>query len=268
MSGTIEWTQALVLGIVQGLTEFLPISSSGHLVFGQAALGLDKPQLFFDILLHIGTLAAVLVFYGKDAWRILRAWLLSLAGRGDDPVSARTAWLIILGTLPAALVGLRFEDFIESVFGSPRVVSFALLVTGALLFLTKSVAAGNRGEDRMTWRDALLIGVFQAAAVMPGISRSGATIACALFLKIDREHAARFSFLLSIPAIGGAFLLKARHLAEISSSDLLPILLGAATAAGAGVIALSWLLRLVRGGNLRGFAYYCWAVGIAGVVWF
>ncbi len=268
MSGSIDWLQAIALGVLQGLTEFLPISSSGHLVLGQIALGLKEPQVLFDVLLHVGTLAAVLTIYGKDAWRILRAWFLALIGRGDDPVSARTGWLIILGTLPAGLVGFLFEDFIERIFGSPRTVSLALIVTGALLFFTKSASAGTRGEDRMTWRDALLIGVFQAFAIMPGISRSGSTIACALFLKIDREHAARFSFLLSIPAIGGAFLLKARHLTEISSADILPILTGTIAAAGVGVLALTWLVRLVRKGNLRGFAYYCWAVGIVGVVLF
>ncbi len=268
MNGSIDWLQAIALGVLQGLTEFLPISSSGHLVLGQIALGLREPQLLFDILLHIGTLAAVLYFYGKDAWRILRAWLLALIGRGDDPVSARTGWLILLGTVPAALVGVLFEDFIESAFGSPRAVSFALIATGALLFFTRSVSPGSRGEEKMTWQDALLIGVFQAFAILPGISRSGSTIACALFLQIERAQAARFSFLLSIPAIWGAFVLKARHLVQISSPDLLPFLIGMVAAAGAGVLALAWLVRLVRGGNLRGFAYYCWAVGIAGAVLF
>jgi undecaprenyl-diphosphatase len=268
MNGSIDWLQATALGVLQGLTEFLPISSSGHLVLGQIALGLKEPQVLFDVLLHVGTLAAVLAIYGKDAWRILRAWLLALFGRGDDPVSVRTGWLIILGTLPAAIIGLLFEDFIESIFGSPRTVSFALIATGALLFFTNSGAPGNRGEEEMTWRDALLIGVFQAIAIMPGISRSGSTIACALFLKIDREHAARFSFLLSIPAIGGAFILKARHLTEVTSPDIFPFLIGMIAAAGSGVLALSWLVRLVRRGNLRGFAYYCWAVGAVGVFLF
>lgn len=268
MNGTIGWLQAIALGVLQGLTEFLPISSSGHLVLGQVALGLQEPQLLFDVLLHVGTLAAVLYFYGRDVWRILRACLLALAGRREDRPSARTGGLIILGTIPAALVGLLLEDFIERAFGSPRAVSFALLATGALLYFTKSVPAGARGEDQVTWRDALLIGVFQAFAILPGISRSGSTIACALFLRIEREHAARFSFLLSIPAIGGAFVLKARHLAQISSPDILPFLVGTIAAAGTGVLALAWLLRLVRGGNLRGFAYYCWAVGIAGAAMF
>lgn len=268
MNGTIDWAHAVGLGILQGLTEFLPISSSGHLVLGQAALGFGKPQLLFDILLHVGTLAAVLALYGRDAWRILRAWSLSIIGQENDPVSARTAWLILLGTVPAGLVGVLFEDSIERIFGSPRAASFALLVTGVLLFLTKSVPAGTRGEDQMTWRDALLIGLFQAGAIMPGISRSGATITSALFLKIEREHAARFSFLLSIPAIGGAFLLKAKHLVKITSGDLLPFTLGVLAAAGFGLIALAWLVRLVRRGNLRGFAYYCWALGLVGILFF
>jgi undecaprenyl-diphosphatase len=266
MNGTIDWAQAVALGILQGLTEFLPISSSGHLVLGQAALGLDKPQVLFDVLVHVGTLTAVLVFYRKDVWRILRAWALSIGGRSGDPVSARTAWLILLGTLPITVIGLIFKDVIENAFGNPRGVSLALLVTGAVIFLTKFVRTGSRMEDQVTWKDALIIGALQAAAILPGISRSGATIAAALLLGIDREHAARFSFLLSIPAITGAFIFKSRHLAEVSTSDLLPYFLGTVAAALAGALALAWLLHLVRRGNLGTFAYYCWAVGLAGVL--
>jgi undecaprenyl-diphosphatase len=268
MSESITWAQAALLGILQGMTEFLPVSSSGHLVLGQALLGFAKPQLLFDILLHVGTLAAVLAFYGADAWRILRAWVLSLAGKNPDPASARTAWLILLASVPAGFVGILFDDFIEGLFASPRLTSMALLVTGAFLFFGISPSAGGRGENEMTWRDALVIGLFQALSITPGISRSGATITSALFLGIDREMAARFSFLLSIPAITGAFLLKAKHLADVGAGDLLPFLVGVSAAAGAGILALGWLIRLVKRGNLRGFAYYCWALGIAGILYF
>ncbi len=268
MSAGMGWIQAAGLGVLQGVTEFLPISSSGHLVLGQALLRFEEPQLLFDILVHVGTLAAVLAFFGKDAWRILFAWLTSLTGKNTDPASARTAWLIILGSVPAAVVGILFDEFIEELFGSPRLTSLALLATGVFLFFTKTHSSGGRVEAAMTWRDALIIGLCQAVSIVPGISRSGATITSALFLGIEREQAARFSFLLSIPAIGGAFVLKAKHLADISVPDLLPFLIGTAAAAGAGLLALGWLLRLVRRGNLRGFAYYCWAVGAAGLYYF
>ncbi len=260
MNAPPDWGQAIVLGVLQGLTEFLPVSSSGHLVLGQAALGLKGPALAFNILLHVGTLAAVLTFYGRDVWRIARAWALSPAG-GADRVSARTGWLLILGTLPAALVGALFHDAIEEMFGSPRAAAYALFATGGLLFLSGGRAAGGRGESQMTWRDALLIGLFQAAALLPGLSRSGATIAAALFLGIEREQAARFSFLLAAPAIAGAFLLKAKELQAAPPAAWPPMLLGTAVAAAVGLLALGWLLRVLRSGNLRGFAYYCWAAG-------
>ncbi len=265
MTETIGWAEAALLGVLQGMTEFLPVSSSGHLVLGQAALGLAEPQVLFDILVHVGTLAAVLYFYGRDALRILRAWLLSLAGKPGDRASAHTGWLILLGTVPAGVVGVLLEDFIEGLFASPRMTSLALLATGALLFFGKSPTGDGRGEAELTWRDALVIGAFQALAIVPGISRSGSTITSALFLGIDRETAARFSFLLSIPAIGGALLLKARHFAAVSPADMAPYIVGTLAAAAAGVFALGWLLRVVRRGNLRGFAYYCWALGIMGI---
>jgi undecaprenyl-diphosphatase len=268
MTETIGWAEAALLGILQGMTEFLPVSSSGHLVLGQAALGLAEPQILFDILVHVGTLAAVLYYYGKDALRIVRAWFLSLAGNSGDRASARTGWLILLGTVPAGIFGVLFEDFIEGLFGNPRMTSLGLLATGALLFFGKSPSEGGRGEAELTWRDALFIGSFQALAIIPGISRSGSTITSALFLGIDRETAARFSFLLSIPAIGGALLLKARHFAAVSPADFATFVIGAAAAAGAGVLSLGWLIRVVRRGNLKGFAYYCWALGIVGIWYF
>jgi len=269
MNESITWAQAALLGILQGMTEFLPVSSSGHLVLGHALLGFGKPQLLFDILLHVGTLAAVLAFYGGDSWRVLRAWFLSLAGKNTDPASARTAWFILLASVPAGFVGILFDDFIEGLFGSPRMTSLALLVTGAFLFFGISPSApGGRGENEMTWRDALIIGLCQALSITPGISRSGATITSALFLGIDREMAARFSFLLSIPVISGAFALKARHLAGTGGGDLLPFFIGVVMSAATGILALGWLIRLMRKGNLKGFAYYCWALGIMGVIYF
>jgi len=268
MNETIGWVDAALLGILQGMTEFLPVSSSGHLVFGGAMLGFAKPKLLFDILVHMGTLVAVLSIYGGDAWRILKAWLLSLIGRNEDRASLRTAWLIIFASVPAGVVGIFFDDFIESLFASPRMTSFGLLATGTLLFFSKFSDTGGKGEAEISWLDALIIGLFQSIAIIPGISRSGSTITSALFRGIDREMAARFSFLLSIPAIGGGFVLKAKHFADASPSDTIPFIVGTLAAAATGVIALRWLLRLVRRGNFRGFAYYCWALGISGILFF
>ena len=266
MNEAIGWVDAVLLGILQGVTEFLPISSSGPLVLGQAILGFAKPQLLFDILVHMGTLVAVLAVYGKDAWRIVKAWLLSLIGKNEDRASLRTAWLIIFASVPAGMVGIFFDDFIESLFASPRMTSLGLIATGTLLFFSKFSETGGKSEAEISWLDALIIGLFQSLAIIPGISRSGSTITSALFRGIDREMAARFSFLLSIPAIGGAFVLKAKHLADASPSDMIPLIIGTVAAALAGVIALRWLLRHVQRGYFRGFAYYCWALGTLGIV--
>ena len=166
------WEHALILGIVQGLTEFLPVSSSGHLVLGQSILGLKEPELLFDVLLHVGTLAAVLVFYGKDLWRIARGWCASLAGGDSDEGAARTGWLLLLGSVPAGIVGVFMGDLVEEMFASPRLAACALLVTGGILCLSEPREGAGRGEAEMTARDALIIGVFQAFAIVPGISRS------------------------------------------------------------------------------------------------
>ena len=193
------WEHALILGILQGLTEFLPVSSSGHLVLGQSILGLKEPELVFDILLHVGTLAAVLIFYGKDLWRIARGWCASLAGKDPGDGAARTGWLLILGSVPAGIVGVFLGGLVEQMFASPKLAACALLVTGGILCLSKPGEDAGRGEAQMTAKDALIIGIFQAFAIVPGISRSGATIAAALMRGVAREQAARFSFLLSGP---------------------------------------------------------------------
>ncbi len=261
----MAWEHALILGVVQGLTEFLPVSSSGHLVLGQSILGFEEPALFFDVLLHVGTLAAVFLFYGKDLWRVARGWLLSLAGK--DRGAGRTGWLLILGSLPAGLVGALAGDAIESMFAAPELAACALLVTGGILHLARGSGDAGRDEDGMTAADALVIGLLQAFAIVPGISRSGATIAAALMRGIAREQAARFSFLLSVPAIAGAFLLKVRDLEGPLGANLAPYALGALAAALVGALALGWLIRIVRGGNLARFRFYCWAVGALGLIY-
>ncbi|MDE0332918.1 MAG: undecaprenyl-diphosphate phosphatase [Nitrospinae bacterium] len=261
------WEHALILGVLQGLTEFLPVSSSGHLVLGQSILGLKEPELFFDVLLHVGTLAAVLVFYGKDLWRIARGWISSLAGKESGDGSARTGWLLILGSVPAGVAGVFVGGLVEEMFASPRLAACALLVTGSILCLSEPKEGGGRGEAQMTAKDALVIGVFQAFAIVPGISRSGATIAAALIRGVAREQAARFSFLLSVPAILGAFALKLKDIEGPLGEKLLPYAVGALAAAVVGAVALGWLIRLVRGGNLARFRYYCWGAGALSLIY-
>ena len=255
------WEHAFILGVLQGLTEFLPVSSSGHLVLGQSILGLKEPELFFDVLLHVGTLAAVLIFYGKDLWRIVRGWCASLAGGDSNKGAARTGWLLILGSVPAGLAGVFLGGLVEQMFASPKLAACALLATGGILCLGEPREGAGRGEAEMTAKDALIIGVFQAFAIIPGISRSGATIAAALMRGVAREQAARFSFLLSVPAIAGAFALKMKDLEGPLGEKLLPYAVGALAAAVVGAVALGWLIRLVRGGNLARFRYYCWGAG-------
>lgn len=258
---------AVLLGIIQGLTEFLPVSSSGHLVLFQSFLPVTGDHIAFDLALHIGTLLPVFVFYRRDLLGVARD-----AVSGSEPPWQRKgvrlgAW-VVLGSVPTAIIGLAFEDVFEQLFASPAPVAVAFAITGCVLFATRWARRGSTTELEMQWWQALLIGLAQGIAITPGISRSGSTIAAALFLGMDREYAARFSFLLSIPAIGGAFLLKARDL-DLAGPALGPIVVGFVAAALSGYLALVLLVRLVRTGDFSRFSYYLWAIAIvAGVVAF
>jgi undecaprenyl-diphosphatase len=263
----VGWLQAVLLGVVQGLTEFLPISSSGHLVIGQRLLGLEEPHLLFDVAVHVGTLVAVLIVFLDD----LRSMLWSIVpGADGDPAARRLVWLVIVGSVPAGLAGLLLEDFFESLFASMMTVGVALLVTGGVLFATVRFPAGQRSVSEVGWRSALLVGVAQAMAIIPGISRSGATICAGLGVGMQRELAARFSFILSIPAILGALVLQLRDLPPLSPGETAPLLLGGVVAAATGYVALRLLISLVKRGRLHWFAYYCWCLGaltVAASLW-
>jgi undecaprenyl-diphosphatase len=271
----MEPIQAAVLGVLQGLTEFLPVSSSGHLVLGQRFFGLTEPELLFDISLHIGTLLAVVLVFFREIAAILSALvripaLLAQCGgwrpmlQRNEPV--RTAFLIVVGSVPTAVLGLGFHRAADRIFASLPIVGAMLLVTGALLWATRRRSVGDRTVSSMTVKDALIIGLLQGFAILPGISRSGATISAALFLGVERSTAGRFSFLLSLPAIVGALLLEVRG--GISSTASGPtVLLGAVVAAATGALALVALLRIVKSGHLHRFAPYCWALGAAVLVW-
>lgn len=271
------WLQAIVLGIVQGLTEFLPISSSGHLVLFQSFLGLREPEIFFDVSVHIGTLVAVCVFFFNDIKQMAVA-LFSISTwstRGDvgllermcQTPELRLFCLIIVGTVPTVLIGLLLRPMADILFSSIRVVGFMLLVTGFLLWFTRGVKVKGRNTAELSLWDALCVGTMQGLAILPGISRSGSTIAMGLFKGLSRETAARYSFLLSIPAIVGAMVLE---LAGAGSSVLPPVgptVLGACVAGVVGYFALKVLMHLVRKGNLYVFAPYCWLLGVSVIVW-
>ncbi|MDH7497407.1 MAG: undecaprenyl-diphosphate phosphatase [Syntrophomonadaceae bacterium] len=245
---------AVLLGMLQGLTEFLPVSSSGHLVIAEQLLGVPASGLTFEVMVHIGTLAAVLVAFWPDVAALLRRPWQRLTG------------LLVLGTVPAALAGVFLEPLVERAFQSLATVGLGLLATGVLLVLGETAsrrAWWGKKADGITALDAVLVGVMQAIAILPGISRSGSTIAGGLLRGLDREYAARFSFLLSIPAILGAAALEGWDVvrAGVGGALAVPYLLGSVTAALFGYLAITLVMAVVREGRLTWFAYYCWGLG-------
>jgi len=262
--------EALILGIVQGLTEFLPVSSSAHLVFVPALMKVPS-NVAFDVLLHAATLLAVVGYFWKDILALIKAFFASLAHVFDgnffsrlrqDP-SKRLAWFIIIGSIPAALIGYLFKRFIESLFSSVPAVALLLVGTGILLWFSDKAGRRTKTLNSISFSDSLAIGLAQAAAVAPGISRSGATIAAGLFRGLEREAAARFSFLLSIPAILGATIL---HIKDISAGFHMSagvFIAGAVAAALCGGLAIHFFLRYIRARSLRPFAVYCGLAGAA-----
>lgn len=257
--------QAIFLGLVQGATEFLPISSSGHLVLAPWLLGWDEPGLAFDTMVHWGTLAAVVAFFRHDLFALARGWVRSIASRRLNEPEARLAWLILLGTLPGALMGYLWEDFFEGLFGSPAKVAGLLLATGAILAVSERIGERRRRVSDLNVLDSLLIGFAQGLAIAPGISRSGTTMAAGLLLGLKRKAAARFSFLLATPIIFGAGLLQLKELFEAGTAMALmsSFVFGFLAAALSGYLSINFLLSYLQRGRLYAFAGYCWAVGTA-----
>ena len=272
----MEPIQAIILGIVQGLTEFLPVSSSGHLVLFQNLFGFKEPELLFDISLHVGTLIAVCIVFFKEIRAILVALvrlpgLIRIAG-GLRPVfndneDVRIALLIVVGSIPTAILGFLFHKISNQIFGAVWIVGVMLIVTGTLLWLTRQLRSEGRPLLQVSMKDALIVGVVQGLAVLPGISRSGSTISIALLLGVDREVSGRYSFLLSIPAILGALLLGFdSSIAETSISGGM-VLLGTFSAGIVGYAALKVLLHIIKQGQLYWFAPYCWLLGVGALIW-
>lgn len=253
--------QAIVLAIVQGLSEFLPISSSGHLILAPHFLGWTDQGLAFDVAVHVGTLFAVVAYFRKQLFAMTRAWFGSLAGCGMT-ADARLAWCVVIGTIPVGIVGLLFNDLIEQMLRNPLFVAGTLSVFGLLMWLGDRFGRQQRDEYSVGWRDAILIGCAQALALMPGTSRSGVTMTMARTLGLTREAAARFSFLLAVPGIamaGGYELLQL--LGEPDGSvDWSMMGLGLAVSAVTGYVCIHWLLKIIGRIGLAPFAIYRFAL--------
>ena len=258
----------VILGIVQGLTEFLPVSSSAHLVLVSNLLGLKKPEILLDVSLHAGTLLAVCLFLRNDIWRMATELL---HGRFKGPYACM-AWMAVAATIPTAAIGFAFKDRFEQMFASVAAVGGLLIVTGFILLLPTLAEAIARKRRVTTARrtsvglaTALTVGVAQGLAIMPGISRSGSTMCAGLLCGLDREVAGRFSFLLSIPAIVGALVVQL-HSKELAHVGVGPLLGGVAAAAVVGFLALGVAMRVIKQGRLYVFSPYCWAVGLAAIL--
>ncbi|MCK8826944.1 undecaprenyl-diphosphate phosphatase [Natroniella acetigena] len=249
----MELVRIIILGIVQGLTEFIPVSSSGHLVLFQHLFGVQE-RLTLNVFLHFGTLISVVIVFWSDIIEIVKL----------KPKYRKLTFYLLLGTIPAGVIGVLFEDYFEQLFSSVTFVGFMLLITGLLLWLSDRIELKRRNLDEMKLSDSLLVGFAQAVAILPGISRSGATIVTGLFKGLDRKLAARYSFLLSIPVIAGASLIKAVDLVRIGLGEigLLELTLGTATSAVSGYFAIRLLIKLINQERLSIFAYYCWVLAV------
>ena len=263
--------QAIILGIVQGLTEFLPISSSGHLILVPWLFNwhflLDNPDLnkTFDVALHLGTFVAVLIYFWREVGRLITAWVRSIGRRSLNEPEAKLAWLLLVSTIPAAILGVAFESFIEDRLGKPWIIAVMMIVFALVMYAVDHLARLDRKLEALTWTDSILIGIAQAFALCPGVSRSGITMMTGLALRLDRESAARYSFLLSIPVIGGAAAYKAVEIAKngLPSGTAMPFAVGIVSAAISGMVAIWFVLAYLKRHNFNIFVIYRIIVGVA-----
>ncbi len=259
--------EAILLGIVQGLTEFLPISSSGHLVLGEFLLKVKFDDISFEVFLHLGTFGSVVIVFRRTLWSMLKAVGLNVRSIFLRKVafSATKDWhlflLILIGSVPAGVAGVLFCDYVEESFSSVVFVSLMLLFTGTILIVTQFF---KPAKEKLNFKDAILVGVAQALALFPGISRSGLTISTGIFAKVKRSTSAEFSFLLSLPAILGASLLELKevlgHINSVEEAGL--YLTGTVTAFLVGYLAIKFLLNVIEKGKFQYFGYYCFVVGL------
>jgi undecaprenyl-diphosphatase len=258
-SRRVTHLEAAFLGLVQGLTEFLPVSSSGHLVLAQHALGLGGAEnLTMDLLLHVATLAAVVISFRAELIRLV-------VGIVSDASQRRLALLLVAAMVPTGVIALSIRGSITDAFESPVIVGFLLITTGALLYVSPRLRKGSGALSELRLPNALLIGVAQGAAVLPGISRSGTTICAGMAGGMTGEASARFSFLLAILAISAAMVLNIPKAASLAETQLSTVCVGMLVAFVAGMVSIRWLMRVARRGRFDGFAYYCWAVGAVAI---
>ena len=257
--------EAIILGIVQGLTEFLPISSSAHLRIVPAFMGIEDPGAAFTAIIQLGTMAAVLLYFRRDLWNIARAWLRSWRDREVRATTdARLGWFIVLGTIPISVVGLIFADTIENEFRSLYLIATTLIVFGFVMLYAERVSRRDREIDTLTARDGFLIGCAQALALVPGVSRSGSTLTAGLFLGLERRAAARYSFLLSVPAVVLSGLFEMRHLGDGDGAPVGATLIATALAFVSGYASIAFLLRWLAAHSISVFVTYRFV--IAGLV--
>lgn len=252
----------ILLGIIQGLTEFIPVSSSAHLVFVQNMFNVKEPQILFDVILHLGTLFAVMAYFYKDILEILKSLFCPKSS------GFKMALLVVAGTIPTGVVGFLFKNYFESLFGSPAYTAAFLIVTGFILFSTKFIKVSDKQIDRFSFLDALIIGFAQAVAIAPGISRSGITISSGIWRGIDRKLCAKYSLLLSIPAILGAVASQVKDIAFGTCSYAGPMFAGLITAFIVGYAAIGILVKLLMKAKFYVFSYYCWIVGTTAFIYF
>ena len=265
----MDLLQAFILGIVQGATEYIPVSSSAHLVLVPWFLGWPDPSFEFEVLVQWGTLVGVFVFFWKDIWAVTQGVIQGLVQR--DPLGtfeAKLGWLVVVATIPAVILGLLFKDYFEAAFASPALAGGFLILTAILLIAAERLGSRQRDLKEFTWLDAIIIGLWQAAAILPGISRSGSTIGGAVMRGFNRTAAARFSFLMSIPALLGAGLVALLDLLEAGTlaAQLPAISVGFVSAAISGYICIRWLLHYLQRNSLYVFAIYCIIVSIASII--
>jgi undecaprenyl-diphosphatase len=255
---------AVVLGIVQGVTEFLPISSTAHLRIVPELLGWPDAGAAYTAMIQLGTVAAVIVYFGGDLVRIIRAFVQGmLRGAPMGTLDARLAWFVLVGTLPVGILGLLFKHQIETSLRSLYVIAAAMIGLAVVLFVAERIASHRRTLDQMTWRDGIVIGLFQALALIPGSSRSGTTLTGGLALGFRREDAARYSFLLSIPATAAAGLFEMRHLLRSGLPFTgLDVVVGTVVSFLSGILAIAWLLRFLRTRSTLVFVAYRVVLGV------
>jgi undecaprenyl-diphosphatase len=257
-------TEGLLLGALQGLTEFLPVSSSGHLALAQQLMpGFEQPGLLFDVVLHLGTMVAVILYFRQDLKNLVTAPF-----RHDIQAvqERRYLRLLIVGSIPTAIIGLAFKDTVEQFFERPLMVASFLIVTGLLLFVAERFRSA--GRKRLTLSDSLITGIAQGVAILPGISRSGTTIAALLLRGVEGQTAARFSFLLALPAVGGAAFLSLKDVEQLPQGEIGIYLAGAGISCLVGLLCIHALLGIIRQKRLYYFSLYCWLVGGAALYFF